>query len=49
MKFNKLNKICLCFKVIIVLCSKPVFAIELTLQENLVKTGKLRRKVISTE
>ena len=39
----------LCSKVIFALCFFHVFAIELTLQENLVKTGQFRRKIVSIE
>ena len=39
----------LCFKVFLAFCLMHVFAIEHTLQENLVRTGELRRKIVSIE
>ena len=37
----------LCFKVFLASCLMHVFAIEHTLQENLVRTGEFRRKIVS--
>ena len=37
------------FMVILALCLMHVFAIEHTLHENLVRTGKFRRKIVSIE
>ena len=39
----------LCFKVILAFCLMHVFAIEHTLQENLVRTVEFRRKIVSIE
>ena len=39
----------LCFNVIIAFCSMHVFAIEHTLQENLVITGAFAKKIVSIE
>ena len=39
----------LCFKVFLAFCLMHVFAIEHTLQENLVRTGEFRRKLVSIE
>ena len=39
----------LCFKVILAFCLMQVFAIEHTLQENLVRTGEFRRKNVPKE
>ena len=39
----------LCFKVIDAFCLMHVFAIEHILQENLVRTGEFRWKIVSTE
>ena len=39
----------LCFKVFLAFCLMHVFAIEHTLQENLVRTGEFRRKIVSIE
>ena len=39
----------LCFTVIPAFCLMHVFAIEDTLQENLVKSGEFRRKIVSIE
>ena len=39
----------LCFKVIPAFCLMYVFATEHILQENLVRTGELRRKIVSIE
>ena len=39
----------LCFKVIPAFCLMHVFAIEHILQENLVRTGEFRRKIVSIE
>ena len=39
----------LCFKVFLAFSLMHVFAIEHTLQENLVRTGEFRRKIVSIE
>ena len=39
----------LCFKIFLAFCLMHVFAIEQTLQENLVRTGEFRRKIVSIE
>ena len=39
----------LSFKVFLTFCLMHVFAIEHTLQENLVRTGEFRRKMVSIE
>ena len=39
----------LCYKVIPAFCLLHVFAIEHTLQQNLVRTGEFRRKIVSIE
>ena len=39
----------LCFKVFLAFCLMHVFAIEHTLQENLVRTGEFRKKIVSIE
>ena len=39
----------LCLKVIPAFCLMHVFAIEHILQENLVRTGEFRRKIVSIE
>ena len=39
----------LCFKVFLAFCFMHVFAIEHTSQENLVRTGAFRRKIVSIE
>ena len=47
--FHDFRRIFQCFKVILAFCLTHVFAIEHTLQENLVKTGEFRRKIVSIE
>ena len=37
------------FKVFLAFCLMHVFAIELNLQENFVRTGELSRKIVSIE
>ena len=39
----------LCFKFIRAFCLMHVFTIEHTLQEDLVRTGEFRRKIVSIE
>ena len=39
----------LCFKVILAFCLMHGFTIEHTLQENLVRTGEFRRKIVSID
>ena len=39
----------LCFKVFLAFCLMHVFAIEHTWQENLVRIGEFRRKIVSIE
>ena len=39
----------LCFKVFLAFCFLHAFAIEHTLQQNLVRTGEFRRKRVSIE
>ena len=39
----------LCYKVFLAFCLMHVFAIEHTLQENLVRTGEFRRKIVTNE
>ena len=47
--FMILSRNALCFKVFLAFCLMHVFAIEHTLQENLVRTGEFRRKIVSIE
>ena len=47
--FTFFSRNALCFKVIPAFCLLHVFAIEHTLQQNLVRTGEFRRKIVSIE